>query len=119
MNENDFFREATKRICGTLDIEVGLYNLHKLLSKQMPVAKIYLQYFEPDSNTMRSIAFASNKEYKKTDLPVELSEKASEMARNTPTDRDAFLLDDPQIFPISNEMSKFHNIKPSSLMILT
>jgi formate hydrogenlyase transcriptional activator len=118
MNENEFFREAAKRICGTLEIDEGLFDLHKLLRTMMPVKMIYLQYYEAKFNSMCSIAMVSETEYRKTDILVHLSKESENLADNTPKDRDVFLMDDPQKFPISQEMSSYHDIKPSTLIIL-
>jgi len=118
MNENIFFREAARRICSTLEIDEGLFDLHELLREIMPVKMIYLQYYDSNYNSMRSIAYASDSEHKKTDKIIHLSKDSGNLAEQTPKDRNVFLMTDPSKFPISREMSDGHNIKPSCLIIL-
>jgi len=49
-DENEFFREAALRICGTFEIEKALWNCFKYISKFIKVDKAYLHYFKPEEN---------------------------------------------------------------------
>lgn len=118
MDKNDFFRRATLRICGNLEIEEALQDLLRLLKGVIPVSKVYLQYYDQDYAAMRTIAYASETECQKLDLLTPLSKLAKEQAGNAPTDRDAFLFDDPQAFPISREMMDFHHLKSTSVIVM-
>ncbi|MGD2272863.1 MAG: sigma 54-interacting transcriptional regulator [Desulfobacterales bacterium] len=118
MDKNEFFREATLRICGNLEIEEALYTLIQFLKAFMPVTKIFLQHYERDFQAMRSIAYADEKECNKLDLLTPLSKTAGEMAGNAPTEQDAFLLEDPLAFPVSREMTEFHGLPPTSVILL-
>jgi GAF domain-containing protein len=106
MDENDFFRQAALRICGNLEIEEAMQTLLLLLKEVMPVTKIYLQYYDRNYHAMRTIAYASETECSKLDLLTPLSRTARELAGNAPPEKDAFLLEDPQAFPVSREMTK-------------
>jgi len=118
MDENDFFRQAALRICGNLEIEEAMQTLLLLLKEVMPVTKIYLQYYDRDYHAMRSIAYASETECGKLDLLTPLSKTARALAGNAPTEQDAFLLEDPQTFPVSREMTKFHGLPSTSIILL-
>jgi transcriptional regulator with GAF, ATPase, and Fis domain len=118
MDENDFFRQAALRICGNLEIEEAMHTLLKFLKKVMPVTKMYLQYYDHDYHAMRSIAYANETECSKLDLLTPLSKTARELAGNAPPERDAFLLEDPQAFPVSREMSKFHDVVATSIIVM-
>ncbi|MCD4722762.1 MAG: hypothetical protein K8S13_23325, partial [Desulfobacula sp.] len=48
INENEFFREAALRICGTFEIEKALWNCFKYISKFIKVDRAYLHYFKPE-----------------------------------------------------------------------
>lgn len=48
IDENEFFREATLRICGTFEIEKALWNCFKYISNFIKVDKAYLHYFMPE-----------------------------------------------------------------------
>ncbi|MCP4371053.1 MAG: hypothetical protein GY797_23505 [Deltaproteobacteria bacterium] len=111
MDENDFYRQARLRICGNLEIEEAMQKLLQLLKEVMPVTKMFLQKYDHGYNAMRSIAYANRTECGKLDLLTPLSADAREAGGNAPTDHDAFLFEDPQAFPISSEMLKFHNYR--------
>ncbi|MBC2704714.1 sigma-54-dependent Fis family transcriptional regulator [Desulfobacula sp.] len=50
IDENEFFREAALRICGTFEIEEALWNCFKYISKFIKVDRAYLHYFKPEEN---------------------------------------------------------------------
>ena len=119
MDENEFFRQATLRICGNLEIEEAMQMLLRFLKKVMPVNRLFLQKFDHGYNAMRSIAYANQKECGKLDLLTPLSKDARETAsENVPTGQGVVLFEDPQAIPISREMLKFHNIKATSLIVI-
>jgi transcriptional regulator with GAF, ATPase, and Fis domain len=118
MDTQQYFREATLRICGNLEIEMALHELLALMSEYMPVDMLYLQYYDYEYEAMRTIAYASATECKKLDLLTPLSEESKERAGNVPPEIDVFLIDDPQSFPVSREMENFHNAKSNSIIIL-
>lgn len=119
MNQNQLFREATLKICGNLEIEEAMRELLQFLRKIMPVSNIFLQHYDRNYHSMRTIAFASESDYGKLDLLTPLSETAAKMADNAPSDRDIFLLQNPEKFPISQEMTKFHGLQASSVIVMT
>jgi len=118
MDKNEFFRQAALRICGNLEIEKAMQMLLRFLKEVMPVTKMFLQKYDHGYNAMRSIAYANQTECGKLDLLNPLSKDAKETVGNVPTEQDAFLVEDPQAFPISREMLKFHNIQATSLIVM-
>jgi len=118
MNENEFFRQATLRICGNLEIEEALYSLLNFLSDFMPVDTMILEYYDYDYNAMRSIALASENEYKKLDILTPLTKDARIIAAQGPTEQDVYLIEDPQAFPVSREMLRFFKIRSTSIVII-
>ncbi len=118
MDTNEFFRQATLRICGNLEIEEALQRLLLLMTDLMPVTKLYLQYYDEDYAAMRTIAYADETECKKLDLLTPLSDESKERADNAPMEQDVYLIDDPQAFPVSREMAKFHNLQTTSIIVL-
>ncbi len=117
-NENELFREATLRICGNLEIDEALRELRLFLREVMPVSNIYLQHYDHDFHAMRTIAYAGKSGYGKLDLLTPLSETAREKAANAPDHQDAFLITDPLSFPVSREMTAFHDIQSSSIIVM-
>jgi transcriptional regulator with GAF, ATPase, and Fis domain len=84
----------------------------------MPVTKLYLQHYDHEYHAIRSIAYADETECRKLDLLTPLSKTAGEMAGITPADQDVLLLEDPQSFPVSREMTAFHSLPSTSVILL-
>ena len=118
MERNEFFRRAILRICGNLEIEEALQRLLLLMTDVMPVSRLYLQYYDTDYDAMRTIAYADETKCQKLDLLTLLSEEAKEKAGNPPMEQDAYLIEDPQAFPVSSEMAEFHNLQTTSVIVL-
>jgi formate hydrogenlyase transcriptional activator len=118
MNKNEFFREAALRICGNLEIEKALQTLIGFLQAFMPVAKMYLQHYDHEFHAMRSIAYADAANCSKLDLLTPLSKTAGKLAGNAPPEQDVFLIDDPLAFPVSREMTEFHGLPATSVILL-
>src|SRR5210317_594644 len=119
MKNNDaLFRQATLRICGNLEIDQSLHELLLFLQEVMPVAKIFLQHYDDDYHAMRTIAYSSGTEHGKLDLLTPLTEAARDKAANFPDHLDAFLITDPLSFPVSKEMTAFHDIPTSSVIVM-
>ena len=116
--ENELFREATLRICGNLEIDEALHALLLYLKDFMPVSSIYLQHYDDDYHAMRTIAHASESGYGKLDLLTPLSETAREQAANAPHHQDAFLISEPMSHPVSREMTAFHGLQSSSVIVM-
>ena len=79
VDENEFFRQATLRICRHLEIEKGLSACLDYLSTIMPADMICMEIYEPDIKALRIIARASLTECLKTDLLIPLDKKARDM----------------------------------------
>jgi len=47
MNERDFFREATLRICGSLEIEKALWDCFLYIHEHIPADRIYFNVYDP------------------------------------------------------------------------
>ena len=120
METSDFFREATLRICGNLDIEVALQSTLRFLQDYIPLDRLFLQYFDQNYGAMRTIAMATASECEKMDLLTPLSREAQGSAglKELPAGRDVIIFDNPYERAISREMLLFHNVPCSSLMVL-
>jgi transcriptional regulator with GAF, ATPase, and Fis domain len=119
MDKNEFFRQATLRICGNLEIEDAMQKLLHFLKPRMPVARMYLQHYDPDYHAMRSIAYADETECHKLDQLAPLSKTAGEMAGSGPPDQDVFMHNDSRVCQVAQEISEFHGATaPPSIIIL-
>jgi len=75
IDENEFFRESTIRICGTLDIEAAMCSCMKYLKHFMPADKMYLQHYEPTLGGMRTVATATPKAGQRLDQVTPLAKE--------------------------------------------
>lgn len=121
MDENEFFRQATLRICGNLEIEEALKACLHFLQQVMPVDRMFLQQYDHGFAAMRTIATARFSESSKMDLLTPLSERARKSAemKNLPARQDIVIFEDPDKYPISREMLRFHNVPCISLIVMS
>jgi transcriptional regulator with GAF, ATPase, and Fis domain len=59
VDENEFFRQVTLRICGSLNIEKALESCLFYMQRFIPLTEMILGIFEPDLNAARTIATVS------------------------------------------------------------
>jgi len=119
VDDNDFFREATMRICGSLEIEKTLGSCLQFLRESLPLDKTILQRYDETQNSMRTIAIATETEC----LAVNYLTPLSEEARNCKHDElkefhGVYIFDTPETCAISKEMLEFHNATCTSLMVM-
>ena len=76
MNENEFFQKATLKICGSIESEKALLASLRFLREEMPVDRMFLQFYEPGLNAMRTVAIATPEEGMAVDLLTPLTPEA-------------------------------------------
>jgi len=77
VDENEFFRKVTLKICGHLKIEEGLRACIAYLSQYMPADRLYLvERHDQGSGVMRPLARASAEKCERIDILLHLSEEA-------------------------------------------
>jgi len=82
MDENEFFREVTLRLCSHLDIEEGLRACMEYLPRTLPADTLYLQRHEPDLDAMHIVARANAQRGERMDVVIPYTREATEaMAR--------------------------------------
>jgi len=119
MNDNDFFREATLRICGSLEIEEALQSCLLFLQKTMSVDRAYLECFDPTSDAMRTIAMATPTERSAREYLTPLSEEAMACSHDGIREtHGVYLFDEPGQCAISRTMLDFHDVPCTALMVL-
>lgn len=67
INENDFFRGATMRICSSLDLEIAMWRCMQFIKDFIPGEEMYLHLYDAGLEAMRTIAGATALEGKKMD----------------------------------------------------
>ncbi len=120
INKNEFFKEATLRICSNLEIEKAMFACLKYMNKLIPLNRIYSEIYDHSYGSMRIIATATEEDFKKLDILAPLSEEARISAKKyeLPGMDNVFVFEDPEKFPISREILSFLNVKCTSLMVL-
>lgn len=120
MEPDEFFRQATLLICGNLKIEKALQSTLKFLQKVMPLDRLFLEYYDPNFKSMRTIATATVNKCSQMDVLTPLSQSAQQSAALTelPKGKEVFIFDKPYNRAISREMLEFHDVPCSSLMVL-
>jgi len=124
MDENVFFREATLRLCGHLDIEKGLRECIKYLEHFMPADSLWLARFELELGTVRVVARATTTESGMHNVLVPLADDGKMAMANfrsallDHTLPDVFVGNTPESEPVSRTVQTFFHLPLSSVMSL-
>jgi transcriptional regulator with GAF, ATPase, and Fis domain len=124
MDENTFFREATLRICGNLEIEVALFECLDYLKKAIPVESANLSVWESDIQAIRVIARATSSGGKKTDhlipMPPIARKNMDDMQKSFSDTSwpDTDIINDSSVAPGFCEVTKYFNLEDSPGMHL-
>ena len=76
VSEDEFFRNATLRICGHLEIERGLQACFRYISQHLPADRIYLEKHEHELGAMRIVAWADSDGCGRVDRLIPYGEEA-------------------------------------------
>jgi transcriptional regulator with GAF, ATPase, and Fis domain len=74
-NENEIFREATLRICGTLNFEVALQDCLVYLRTFMPADCFHLNLLDKELGLLKTIAIVTADEAKRVNIVISLDDK--------------------------------------------
>jgi transcriptional regulator with GAF, ATPase, and Fis domain len=121
LDENEFFRDVTLRLCGSLEIEEGLRACVEYLADQMPAESLYLEWYEEALGAMHFVARATAEEGKAMDLLVPLDQAAkAAMAgmESAPPDEvpSVFVVNLPEEEPVTRCLLEALALPPSSVM---
>ena len=118
IDENEFFRNATLRICGDLEIEEAMCTCVRYMREFLPVDRMFLQVYEPDLGAMRTVATATAEDGEKADLLTPLAEETRERIRQrgVAAQEDVVVIDSEERNPVAREMLRFHGIQGSSIL---
>ena len=75
-DRNEFFRQATLRICSSLDVEKALSNFLQYICLFMPASKVCLGVFEPSTGTLAGLRIVDRAAKKKSLPPIQLTREA-------------------------------------------
>lgn len=107
---NEFFREATLRICGSLEIEKSLWHCLLYIRNFIPASQMSLHIYDHRLGIVETIAHATGKGYKalsvKVALPAE-SRKQIDSQRSLRIRRVSRIIDDPVSAPLAKHLEAF------------
>ncbi len=83
----DFFRNATLKICSSLDIEKALWQCLLYLRNFMPASQISLHLYDSNTGIAEIIAHATLEEYRALSIKLVLPEEGQKQIRANPTVR--------------------------------
>ncbi len=107
IDKNKFFRQATIKITGSLEIETSLKQTYDFLSNFMPITQIYLLLFEPSSYTLKTVGCAPKLEeqssFDHVILPAEIRDK---FISGWKDDKNIIILNRPEQETVSEKLVK-------------
>jgi transcriptional regulator with GAF, ATPase, and Fis domain len=125
MDENEFFREATLKICGNLKVEEALVSMLNFLRQTMPVDKIFLQFFNPALKSFQTVSIVTQEKGMAVDLLVPLSfEALNELAQfeqkfRVQEKNVAFIQNEnPYDLAVNREYFSFHKTDITSIIVV-
>ncbi len=115
VDENEFFRRATLRISGSLDIEASLWGCLQVLREYIPGDEIYLHLYRSGLGAMHTIAGATAVEGRRMDsitpLPPELRAR---LESGPPNPR---VVNQPESEPAFQFMLNYHGRPDTSALV--
>jgi transcriptional regulator with GAF, ATPase, and Fis domain len=120
IDEHEFFRQATLRICGNLNIEEAMFSTLHFLNQTMPATIMFLERYEESLTATRTIAKATLEKGESLDLLTPLSPAAQKWAAGYLADhsKKVYLYENPETRPLASEMMRYHKISLSSVILL-
>ena len=118
-DENEFFRQATLRLCGTLDIEKAIDRCRRYLERYFPITRIDLNLFEPGLRSMRYIAQSTRYEKQKIQSVIPLSEEARTRIKQELEERqDVIIINNPEENPVTRHLTQVTKNTGVSYMVM-
>jgi transcriptional regulator with GAF, ATPase, and Fis domain len=118
VDENDFFRNATLKICGSLEIEEAMSTCVRYLREFIPVDRMFLQVYESDLGAMRTVATANAERGQVVDFLTPLADEARDLIqrRVAGEPEDVVVIDSEERSPVARDMLAFHGIGGWSIL---
>jgi transcriptional regulator with GAF, ATPase, and Fis domain len=118
IDNNQFFRDATLSICGSLEIEEAMCACVRVMREFLPVDRMFLQVYEPDLGAVRTLATATAEEGEGVDLLAPLAEQTRDRIRQRAAvaEEDVAVIDSEERNPVAREMLRFHGLQGSSIL---
>ncbi len=117
MDENEFYREITKRICSSLELTTALQRALVYLKQVVPVDSISLHLYEQHLGAVKTIAIVTASERKVLDKVISLSleGKASFEKPGTPNVR---IVNHPETDPVISKIAEAMRLTNASALVM-
>jgi len=117
IDDNEFFREATRRICSHLEIEEAMCSCMQYLKPYFPADYLFLQLYEFELGAIRTVAKATVNEGVQLDQITAIPGISREALDNSDFP-DVMVLNYPEMSVTGQTMLDYHRIKDASLLML-
>lgn len=120
IDANEFFRQATMRICGSLDIETAMWKALEYLEQFIPLTGMNLVLGERGMPAIETLAQVSRYKIEKMNRIIPLStEIGSEVEKHWSSLQDVLIVNKPEMYPSSlNVVTKLIDRPDMALMVL-
>jgi transcriptional regulator with GAF, ATPase, and Fis domain len=120
IDENEFFRTTTLRICGNLNIAEALHATRLHIGSVVPADAVFLEYYDAGLEAMRTIARADRDGGQHVDLVTPLPKSIrEELVYTSPADVGrARPINRPALNQVSVAMLRFHGYDESAVSIM-
>lgn len=119
VDENDFFRQATLRICSSLDIEKAMLRCLRYIEEFIPASEMYLNLFEPGLGVIRNLAFVartgSKKPFPPTPMPKEAIRRIESGLRAW---QDVRIVNRPELDPVARTLFQLSGRSDLSILVM-
>ncbi len=114
-NPDDFFRQITLRICGTLDMARGMMACCRYLGQFVPADELLLNYYDPAIDLISTIARAGRRNYTGEEVIIKLPDDFDglEFLANWPRSQ---ICNNPETDPLNRIMVRVYGMAECSLM---
>jgi len=117
VDEKDFFYQSTIRLCGSLEIDKGLYRFFQYLRSFMPADAACLCLFEPDLGVLKTLAEARPNGGRPLDVTIPLSPESRSILQREDLER-VRIDHSPDTDPILMDWVRFFGLPESSFLRL-
>lgn len=117
----EFFQQAVKRICGTLEINAALENCFEFLQHFMPIHGLAMNIYDPEYRVVRNVALVTDLDESQLKRfgPVSLNREALDYIENLPlVSEPAVVLNHPKEQKVANLVWKAMGSPEISLLFL-
>ncbi len=118
VDRNEFFRQATLRICSSLDIEKALFNFLQYIRPFMPASKVSLVVFDPSAGALISLIVVDQVGNKKFFPPIQMTTQATLEIESKIKDGDIRLVDRGEHSELVKSLCPYVDLSDNTAIIM-